>query len=50
MTKKKKKNKVLSFSSGMKPEIKQEERSRISPRPFSKTGKKLTRFRPPKMS
>ena len=46
----KKKRKRLSFGSGMKPVIEEKERSRISPRPLSKTRKKLTRFRPPKMS
>jgi len=43
-------NKQLKFTSGMKPEYKQKERSRITPRPFSKLRRKLTRFRLPKMS
>jgi len=45
-----KKRKILKFGSGMKPQNEQKERARISPSPLTKTGKKLTRFRPPKMS
>lgn len=47
---KKKNKKVLGFGSGMKPIQKEKERSKISSKPFSKTGKKITRYRPPKMS
>lgn len=45
-----KKNKILSFGSGMKPIHKEKERSKISSKPLSKTSKKITRYRSPKMS
>ncbi len=46
---KRKNKKQLSFGPGMKPIYKEKERSRISPRPLSKTSKKITRYRSPKM-
>ena len=45
-----KKDKILSFGPGMKPVHKEKERSKISSKPLSKTGKKITRYRSPKMS
>jgi hypothetical protein len=44
---KKKKNKVLDFSSGMQPKNQEKERNIISDKPLTKT-KKLLRFRLPK--
>lgn len=48
--KRKKKNKILSFSNSMEPVVKEKERSKISSKPLSKTKKKITRFNLPKMS
>ena len=42
---KKKKNKVLDFSSGMQPKTHENERNAISDKPMSKTKNKILRFR-----
>jgi hypothetical protein len=45
---KKKKSKILDFSSSMQPKQLERKRDVISHKPLTKTKKKLLRFRPPK--
>jgi hypothetical protein len=48
--KKKKKNKILDFSSSMEPKVHEKERNIITDKPLSKTKLKILRFRPPKFT